>query len=83
MCYLFSLNFAGPSYFSIKRDGQKGVQFVGDEHNEVFMTSIRAVPMVGGRTGAWAGHCEGGNQERGVLRPRLPTVEHWPSRGRG
>jgi hypothetical protein len=36
MCDLFSLNFAGPTYMTIKRENQKGVQFVPGEHREVF-----------------------------------------------
>ena len=33
---LFQLNFAGPSYCSIKRDIKKGVQFRPGEHKEIF-----------------------------------------------
>ena len=36
MCDLFSLNFAGPNYSSIKCVNQKGVQFVPGEHIDIF-----------------------------------------------
>jgi hypothetical protein len=36
MCDLFSLNFVGPTYMTVKRENQKGVQFVPGEHREVF-----------------------------------------------
>ena len=36
MCNLFSLNFGGPNYSSIKRVNHKGVQFVPGEHADIF-----------------------------------------------
>jgi hypothetical protein len=36
MCDLFALNFAGPTYSTIKEDLKKGVQFVPGEHSEIF-----------------------------------------------
>jgi hypothetical protein len=36
MCDLFALNFAGPSYFSIKRENKKGVHFIAGEHFAIF-----------------------------------------------
>ena len=36
MCDLFTLNFAGPNYSTIKRDLKKGVQFLPGEHAEIF-----------------------------------------------
>jgi hypothetical protein len=36
MCNFFGLNFAGPSYSTIKLENQKGVQFVAGEHRELF-----------------------------------------------
>jgi len=36
MCDLFALNFAGPTYSTIKEDLKKGVQFVPGEHSEMF-----------------------------------------------
>jgi hypothetical protein len=36
MCDLFTLNFAGPSYTTVKRENKKGVQFVPGEHPQIF-----------------------------------------------
>ena len=36
MCDLFALNYAGPSYNTMKREGRKGVQHVPAEHGEIF-----------------------------------------------
>ena len=36
MCNLFALNFAGPSYSSLKRENKKGVKFVAREHVVLF-----------------------------------------------
>jgi len=36
ICDLFALNFAGPNYKTIKKENQKGVQFVHGEHLEIF-----------------------------------------------
>ena len=37
MCDLFSLNFGGPSYDTIKRQNKKGVQFIAGEHSSLFI----------------------------------------------
>ena len=42
LCDLFSLNFAGPSYDSIRRDSRKGVTFVSGEHADIF-SSIASI----------------------------------------
>jgi hypothetical protein len=36
MCDLFSLNFAGPSYNTIRRENRKGIQFIAGEHAIIF-----------------------------------------------
>jgi hypothetical protein len=36
MCDLFTLNFVGPSWSTVKRENQKGVQFMPGEHRQVF-----------------------------------------------
>ena len=36
MCDLFALNYAGPSYSSIKRENKKGVKFIAGEHEALF-----------------------------------------------
>ncbi len=36
LCDLFSLNFAGPSFDSIRRESRKGVAFVAGEHVDIF-----------------------------------------------
>ena len=36
LCDLFALNFAGPSYDSIRRESRKGVAFIAGEHAEIF-----------------------------------------------
>lgn len=36
MCNVFSLNYCGPNYSTIKRDHAKGVQFILGEHSEIF-----------------------------------------------
>ena len=36
LCDLFTLNFAGPSYDTIRRERRKGVQFISGEHAEIF-----------------------------------------------
>ena len=36
LCDLFALNFAGPSYDTIRRECRKGVQFISGEHAEIF-----------------------------------------------
>jgi hypothetical protein len=38
---MFSLNFAGPSYSSIKQDSKKGFQFIPGEYKEVFQSVAR------------------------------------------
>jgi hypothetical protein len=37
-CDMFSLNFTGPTFSSVKRDNKKGVQFIPCEHKEVFQS---------------------------------------------
>ena len=39
LCDLFALNFAAPSFDSIRRESKKGVMFVSGKHAEIF-TSI-------------------------------------------
>ena len=41
MCDLFALNFAGPSFSTIKRDLKKGVQFLPGEHSNIFKAIAR------------------------------------------
>ena len=36
MCDLFALNYADPSYSTIKRDNKKSIQYVPSEHGEIF-----------------------------------------------
>ena len=36
MCDLFSLNYAGPSYSTVKRENKKGIQHVPGEHGDIF-----------------------------------------------
>jgi len=36
LCDLFALNFAGPSYETIRRECRKGIQFIAGEHAEIF-----------------------------------------------
>ena len=36
MCDLITLNFVGPSYTTIKQENKKGVQFIPEEHPEIF-----------------------------------------------
>jgi hypothetical protein len=36
MCDLFTLNFAAPSFCTVKRQNKKGVRFVGGEHVAIF-----------------------------------------------
>jgi hypothetical protein len=36
MCDLFSLNFAAPSFSTVKRDNKKGVRFLAGEHGVIF-----------------------------------------------
>ena len=38
---LFALNFAGPSYDTIRRECRKGVQFIAGEHAEIFQSIAR------------------------------------------
>jgi hypothetical protein len=35
---MFSLNFVGPSYSSVKRDSKNGIQFILCEYKEVFQS---------------------------------------------
>lgn len=41
MCDLFSLNFAAPSYSTVKRENIKGVRFVAGEHPLIFQSVAR------------------------------------------
>ena len=36
MCDLFALNYAGPTYNTVKRENKKGLQHVPGEHGEIF-----------------------------------------------
>jgi hypothetical protein len=36
MCDLFSLNFAGPSYNTIRCENRKGIQFIAGKHAIIF-----------------------------------------------
>jgi len=36
LCDLFSFNFVGPSFDSIRRESRKGVAFVAGEHADIF-----------------------------------------------
>ena len=36
MCDLFSFNYSGPSYSTIKRDNKKGIQHVAGEYGDIF-----------------------------------------------
>ena len=40
MCNLFNLNFAGPNFYTIKRDIRKGMQFRPGEYKEIFAVVV-------------------------------------------
>ena len=41
LCDLFALNYAGPSFDTIRRECRKGVQFVAGEHADIFKSIAR------------------------------------------